>query len=82
MADITFTCPHCNQELEAPDDLAGETIDCPACEGQLIVPSPAGAESASPQCPSCGGDMEADAVLCISCGYHLKLRKKIETDLS
>jgi DNA-directed RNA polymerase subunit RPC12/RpoP len=36
--DITFTCPNCKQQLEAPTSLAGSAINCPACNHQLIIP--------------------------------------------
>ena len=31
MADINFNCPHCGQNLNGPEDLAGQTVDCPVC---------------------------------------------------
>ena len=39
MSDIKFTCVHCNQSLEAPPDMSGETIECPNCNGAIKVPS-------------------------------------------
>lgn len=41
MADINFDCPLCGQNLEAPPDMAGETIECPACSQQIQIPAPA-----------------------------------------
>ena len=40
MADIKFNCQHCNQPLEAPPEYFGQSIDCPACGGQITVPKP------------------------------------------
>jgi len=40
MADINFDCPQCGQNLEAPPDMAGETIECPACSQQIQIPVP------------------------------------------
>lgn len=40
MADIKCVCPHCSQHLEAPDELAGQTIECPSCKGSLLIPAP------------------------------------------
>ena len=40
MAEIKFDCEHCGQTLEAPDEMAGETLACPSCEGEIIVPRP------------------------------------------
>jgi Zn finger protein HypA/HybF involved in hydrogenase expression len=116
MSDITFHCPECNQELEAPAEMAGEDVPCPACESQIKVPQqktrkdvdladisiggepideskpeeePVAEEEASApgqteedKCPNCDEAMEAGAVLCVNCGYHKKMGKVIETDLS
>ncbi|MFK7850255.1 MAG: MotA/TolQ/ExbB proton channel family protein [Akkermansiaceae bacterium] len=32
-------CPHCKTDLDASLDLAGQTVQCPACGGRLQVPS-------------------------------------------
>lgn len=89
MTDIGFACPHCQQPLEAPPELAGRRVECPACKATLQIPGDAGGETRQPQgapaaesCPECGADMEADAVLCIQCGFHSGLGRKVETSLS
>lgn len=38
MADFKFSCPHCQQSLEAPPDMAGETIECPTCKNSFCIP--------------------------------------------
>ena len=38
MADINFNCPHCGQNLNGPEDMAGETIDCPVCQKSFQIP--------------------------------------------
>ncbi len=40
--DITFHCPRCGQEIEAPGDMAGTDAECPMCGTPLHVPTPAG----------------------------------------
>jgi len=35
---ITFICPRCKEELEAPDSTAGQHMNCPACTGLITVP--------------------------------------------
>lgn len=34
-----FECPHCSQRIDAPDELAGTNIDCPACGEAITVPT-------------------------------------------
>jgi len=40
MADFKFNCPHCGQSLEAPENMLGDTIDCPSCGGKIELPNP------------------------------------------
>jgi predicted amidophosphoribosyltransferase len=93
MQDITFECPHCQQVLEAPPDLAGQTIECPACGQPIVIPATDAVvadgmetvatdtpvEETGTLCPSCGAVIPEDAVLCVQCGYHLKLGKRMDT---
>jgi hypothetical protein len=37
---MKIPCSSCNQRLEIPEELAGQTIECPACNASLAVPSP------------------------------------------
>ena len=96
MADIEFNCPACDQVLEAPEEMTGEAIDCPSCETEITIPPPAGdpisvisnlalsedryTEPAGNVCPECDATLAEGAVLCVQCGFHLKLGKKISTD--
>jgi DNA-directed RNA polymerase subunit M/transcription elongation factor TFIIS len=41
MPEIEFSCPECGQVLEAPEEMAGETIECPSCEAEIAIPQPA-----------------------------------------
>lgn len=40
MADYKFTCSHCQQSLEAPGEMLGQTIECPSCNGSIELPKP------------------------------------------
>lgn len=84
MPDIRLNCPHCQQSLEAPEDMAGQTVECPSCGKPFDIPAPEQPQAAVrpevPVCPECSSEMAPDAVLCMKCGYHLKLHKKISTD--
>lgn len=37
-SEIKFLCKHCGQALEADSDMAGETLNCPACKKVIEVP--------------------------------------------
>ncbi|MFA6716296.1 MAG: hypothetical protein WCS27_13030 [Victivallaceae bacterium] len=39
MSDFKFKCPHCQQSLEAPEEMLGAAIDCPSCNGQIQLPA-------------------------------------------
>lgn len=40
MSGFLFTCPHCNQQLDAPPELMGQNIECPTCKGAIQLPEP------------------------------------------
>jgi hypothetical protein len=57
MANIKFSCPHCQQHIEADSGYAGVQINCPACKGGMVVPGGAPAPapiaiSAAPPTPA------------------------------
>jgi hypothetical protein len=82
MADIEFTCSNCRQTLEAPEEMAGEMVECPSCQQTIAIPSPAPREKAVVMCPECGAPMEPEAVLCVKCGFHRGLGRKVKTEFT
>ena len=78
MADIEVQCPFCGEILEAPEELAGDTVDCPACSKSIRIEAITEEDEAS--CPECGEPMVEGAVLCLSGGYHTGLGRKVDTD--
>lgn len=48
MADIKFSCPHCNQHITCDELWGGHQLQCPSCQGQLTVPAPAAAPPPPP----------------------------------
>lgn len=90
MSEISFNCPKCQQPLEAPQEYANQDIECPACQQLITVPGPEPVQAPVPEpvqekavgkkCPECGAALEEGVVLCMKCGFHLKLGKKIATD--
>ena len=85
MADLKFNCPHCQQSLEAPEELLGQDISCPTCNGAIKVPKPqpkttkppAPRQEQTARCKGCGRILEAGAVLCTSCGVNQKTGQKL-----
>ena len=51
MADITFSCPHCKQDIQCDELWSGHPLDCPLCHGQMTVP----AKQAAPPPPPASG---------------------------
>jgi len=72
----------CNQKLEAPEEYANQVIECPACQKEIIVPGPEPVQqkASGSNCPGCGAALAEGVVLCMTCGFHTKLGKKIATD--
>ena len=51
---MKIQCPSCDQRLEIPEELAGQTNECPACNASLAVPAtgvkpPAPIQKSEPQ---------------------------------
>ena len=46
---MKIPCSSCNQRLEIPEELAGQTIECPSCNASLAVPAIEAASPATPQ---------------------------------
>jgi hypothetical protein len=91
LAGRTVACPKCKQPLKipAPQAIAAST-QAAAVAPQAAPVSHANADlfddlglraraSADARCPSCGSDLPPNAVLCVKCGYNLKLGKKMQT---
>lgn len=87
MSDITFNCPACQQQCEAPPELMGAVVNCPSCQKQMCVPSasaPSGYSSqpstgpATKVCPSCGITVRNDFVICLGCGLNFKTGQRVE----
>jgi predicted RNA-binding Zn-ribbon protein involved in translation (DUF1610 family) len=46
--DVNFDCPKCGQNLDAPPDLAGLFVECPACGAVIRVPAASGQPTRPP----------------------------------
>jgi DNA-directed RNA polymerase subunit RPC12/RpoP len=36
---IHHACPHCGQQVAAPDDAGGKTVKCPKCASLFVIPA-------------------------------------------
>lgn len=72
MADLHFECSECRQPLEAPRDMAGEIIECPACRATIEVPDPR-----TKNCPFCSEEILLTAVKCKHCGEMLTATRQV-----
>jgi len=51
MSEFLFPCPHCDQHLEASEDLSDMFIDCPSCSKQIRVPATPAQKKAAKELP-------------------------------
>jgi hypothetical protein len=61
MADITFTCPLCNQNIQCDELWCGHQLQCPICQGEIVVPqtAPAPVPAAAPSSGALGNSLVA-----------------------
>lgn len=72
---IPVSC-QCGQRFAAKAVLAGRTVKCPKCGVPLKIPP-----QSRQLCPECQAEMPSDAVLCVHCGYHRKLGRRIHAEV-
>ncbi len=69
-------CPSCEAPMLVPGEAAtGNSLADLSNQAMAAADRQADASA----CPNCGNDLADGAVLCISCGYHIKLGRTIET---
>ena len=75
MTEITIDCPHCDQHLEAPAEMAGETVECPSCNQSMVIAEPE-TTSASPTPPEPTASSSPETKACPYCGETILLVAK------
>jgi len=72
---MKFSCPQCNNPIDATGDQLGQLIDCTHCGNTVEVPIRQGAMPSAggrmKSCPLCGESIMAIAVKCKHCGSML-----------
>ena len=86
---LRFPCPECGEQLKVAVRLAGQPGKCRWCNATIQVPrSQAEAMTGysykvtveplhDGHCPSCKEGLAPEDILCVNCGYHLKLKQKL-----
>ncbi len=81
MAGDALACPSCEAPITIPQPPVVEAADAPVFPN---LPALDGnepyTETAANVCPECSAELQPDVVLCVACGFHLKLGKKISTE--
>jgi RsiW-degrading membrane proteinase PrsW (M82 family) len=79
-----IVCPHCAKKLNAPDQLAGKRVKCPACQGAVDVPAsifgsrpaaqPAAAAANETKSPGSPAALASDVIVatCPQCAKQLR----------
>jgi hypothetical protein len=75
---IGFKCGNCGEDMESPEGLAGETLNCPRCGSVRRVPPQAAIASpgSAPEttwCLDCGRKIQSGATRCSKCGSPVSL---------
>jgi hypothetical protein len=82
LAGRTVACPKCKQPLTIPRPQAAAAPQPAAPHANADLFDGLGLttrDESKPRCPSCAADMPPNAVLCVKCGYNVKLGKKMQT---
>lgn len=76
--DVMFICPTCKQQLEADSAMAGNTISCPACQGEIVIPAPdpVNTRAANPTQASAGAKEEKHFAVPVTEGPTASLIQK------
>jgi ribosomal protein L40E len=79
LAGRTVACPKCKQPLTIPAPQAAAPA-APHANADLFDGLGMKARDTNvPRCPGCNADLPPNAVLCVKCGYNLKLGKRMQT---
>ncbi|QDU28133.1 hypothetical protein ETAA8_32330 [Anatilimnocola aggregata] len=78
LAGRTVACPKCKQPLkiQAPQAAPAPIHSNAGLFDDIGLKA---RDSNIPRCPGCGADMPPNAVLCVKCGYNVKLGKRMQT---
>ena len=81
MAGEVIECPSCGEQITIPENnKENQSTDSPFPNlPNLSIDEPY-VEQANNASPECGAQLPDGGVLCLECGFHTKLGKKINTE--
>jgi hypothetical protein len=82
LAGRTVACPKCKQPLTIPAAAVSAPAAAPVPHANADLFDGLGLKArdeSQPRCPGCSADMPPNAVLCVKCGYNVKLGKRMQT---
>jgi hypothetical protein len=82
LAGRTVACPKCKQPLTIPAAAAKAPAPAPVAHANAELFDDLGLQArdeSQPRCPGCSANMPPNAVLCVKCGYNVKLGKRMQT---
>ncbi len=89
MDDTMISCRYCGHTFPVAKGPGGGRVVCPLCEREQTVPAPPPkvrvlknhvGVTPMKNCPKCGTESHASAVICTQCGYHWHTGKTIRLD--
>ena len=91
MSTLRLRC-RCDALLSIHSDSIGKKAKCGSCDTTFVVPDPKIRKLESTQskdrakaattaaCPSCDKELGANMIVCIHCGYHTRLKRRLVTE--
>ncbi len=78
LAGKRVKCPDCSEPISIPAESAFQEVGSDMAG--LLDEIGMEATRTGVRCPNCRSDLEADAILCVDCGYNLESGKVLKTD--
>jgi len=81
---MKISCPHCQQKLDAPPEMAEQITICPACNNKFFIAiqevvkvEKNDTNIVNKECPKCGVNIKLNSLKCSFCGLIFDERQKL-----
>ncbi len=90
LMSILVECIGCGKRFQVGDEFAGRQVECACGKLQIVSANPLGNPlndltpqrvALAPNCPGCGAELTAGAVLCVACGLDLRTGQTLGTSV-